>query len=288
MKQKSKTLFPNKMQDNTWEVTCFRHLLYFTAIVFLSACKLNTKANTEAVDTTRVPRIVEMETKDPVPASIEYTYHLKGSINNKYGIIVQLVSCNGRLSGYYKYTKQDNKISLEGTLIGDKLHLEHRVHTEDTALLIESFDGRLSETAITGSWKLVNRDQSFPFVMTPYHGTKLTDDQIFITNSEYQAQDSCWHLSEVKVYDNKGNLTQSIGNFEAKMKHNILQLEDFNYDGYWDLSICDTIKSNVAPLALHWIFHPTTRLFERDTTESIQSRGAFDFTVPDPKRKKAP
>lgn len=274
-------LFLSGKHHATRTLLQLRKILYIGVVFVLAACRFNSTTTVDKMVTELTPEEeLVLMAPDPIPATVEYVYHLKGSINEKYGVIMRLSTDDNRLSGQYKYTKQKGWINLNGTLDGNKIRLEQWIQDKDTSLLIESFDGILSATAITGNWASANKEKSFPFVLTPYHGTQLTSDYIFITNSVYDEYSGYWLITEIKVYNQKGNLSQVIDQFEARPMQNQLHLEDLNFDGYWDLHLIDTVRKDTETPHWYWIYQPASHEFVRDTSLSVQAMKEFDFIKP--------
>lgn len=107
----------------------------------------------------------EAEDQDNQAAN-EYTYNYKGTINNKYGIEMTLITDGGAYyNGEYFYIKDRQPIQLRGQLTEDGyeyLVLEEYVGMNMTG----KFEGTLTRNAYSGTWTSADGEKSYPFSVT--------------------------------------------------------------------------------------------------------------------------
>ena len=86
----------------------------------------------------------------------------EGKINNKYGIVMQLLILGSDVSGTYHYTSRKSPITLSGTLDSDgSIRLEEKTGGKITG----QFAGTYTPSEISGTWISADGKTRMPFVV---------------------------------------------------------------------------------------------------------------------------
>lgn len=93
-------------------------------------------------------------------------YHLKGSIDEKYPITMDLFFFNGNLRGSYYYDKVGKSINLNGTLNDDNTFemTEESYSEEQGNIKTGTFKGKLNQdNSLTGTWQNADKTKELSF-----------------------------------------------------------------------------------------------------------------------------
>lgn len=142
-------------------------LIFLITTLLLGACNQNKQESNEQTNNNSV---VQQDTianelpsvGDLVIGNFKNTY--KGSINNNYAIEVELLRFDSDLYGSYSYEGKKGSLSLRGSLedTGEIIFTEYNSKGETTG----SFEGKMKEDQITGTWYNKNKTKSMPFSLT--------------------------------------------------------------------------------------------------------------------------
>ncbi len=86
----------------------------------------------------------------------------KGTINDKYGIVMKLSVDEDNVSGSYYYTSKNKAISLSGTQTGDAISLTETTDGKETG----RFVGTMTDNEISGTWMSADGSVTMPFLAT--------------------------------------------------------------------------------------------------------------------------
>lgn len=184
--------------------------------------------------------------------------HYTGLINNKYKIFMRLTTKGDKIKGTYRYATQKTWLTVEGTLTAPtgEIHLVEMSGTKVTG----RFDGNAKDNMITGTWSNANKTKQLPFEVNTDHKDVVAKFEVTYS------VDNDW-ISLHKINHHKAN-----GEVEELRLNNDpdgprisgtqpeLIFEDFNFDGYTDLSTLAGV-AGVNVMYYFWLFDPSSGEF---------------------------
>ena len=113
----------------------------------------------------------------------DFTNSYKGTINNKYEIVMTLTKTASYLSGTYYYKSQGTSIKISGTI--DKNGILTINEFNDTGKMTGIFKGQLTHDNIVGHWSKPDGSKTMPFSIS-----KISNNETII--SRKKESDSDW------------------------------------------------------------------------------------------------
>lgn len=166
---------------------------------------------------------------------VTYTYHFTGTIDGKYKFDLYLVVDSTTVNGWYRYLNQDSFISIEGTLAGENLKIK-----EDGG---HTFEGKFDYAAgrISGNWTSADGKRILPFEMeNPYGlGYPHLSYKVHLEKEKHNR----YFVRYIQVTTSEGETHELATNTEAYDFAYGLHVQDYNFDGYPDISLVELLPA---------------------------------------------
>lgn len=206
---------------------------------------------------------VDLTDKKWKDVDVYYTYHFTGTIDGKYPYDMYLKLFENEISGYYFYLNNGKFIDIKGTI-------NSADQVEFTEELGNTFKGAFDYTngTIKGEWTNVSSGDTLPFSMANPKGKGYEKKQykVYMTISDYS--DTTYEVSRLAVIDDDNSvysLDVKSSYFYYKDRPNFqLYLEDYNFDGYLDISMFEFLPAYPPVKFQYWLYDEGTRQYEFD------------------------
>ncbi len=197
---------------------------------------------------------------------VKYTYYFTGKIDNKYEFDLYLEVENTTANGHYQYLNQSKSISFQGTLLGDKL----KITEEDGHIFTGKFE--YDSGRITGNWSPANGKRTVPFEMSnPYSAAYLKNSYKAHLKKD---EDSRYTIEYIQVTDPYGQEVILSANTEAYDFAYGLFVQDYNFDGYLDISLVEFMPAYPPLKFKYFLFDSYGSYYETALYDDI-------YTLPD-------
>ena len=212
------------------------------------------------------------------PMPVTRHYRFKGKIDDKYEFVMSFAVSEPfyTLEGSYRYAGKKDGMSLNGKLYNNLLDLTETYYNEKENAYIKSgsLKGKFeaAKGTISGIWTSADSTKQLPFSMTNYYEVSYPQHNF---KSNISEEESNFRVDELYVYDKKGNLLQTILDFDAQPTYRGVILEDINFDGYPDLSIMEFPEARNATY-IYWLYNPERKIYQQTDIMFGLSNVSFD------------
>ena len=219
-----------------------------TALIFLPY----NSGSDKNIDTCR-------QTKTNTATTIpDFTKSFEGTINGKYGIIMNLAKSEKKLSGTYIYKSQGKPIKISGT-IDDNGNLTIN-EFNDKGIRTGVFKGQLSGNIITGQWTRPDGSRTMPFSISEPANTKTSaaSNKVICTEKETKDEDggedpvitkTCLYKNYKTISkgypDYKGRYSYEYSLFSKQADGSYVQIENASLFNQYQNELLSLINSEI-------------------------------------------
>lgn len=210
------------------------------------------------------------------PVSIKVSY--AGKVGNyPIQMEINIDRAKNMIQGTYRYTntKEEHTIYLEGKIINNRIDLKEEVYKNENRQQTGAFSLQFDDLhRVSGTWENPEKTKTLDVVLTSIENFEYEPlAYTFNTNlqkvelEKYPDSDEkteFTQLQSVEIY-HQNELVQTIADMNITIfeDSNTIELEDLNFDGYYDLKIIESYPFVSKPDygILFFIYDPATKQF---------------------------